>query len=113
MVIVRLYRTGDRKIRFEVEDHGEGISPENLPYIWDRYYKVSERSATHKRAKMGSGIGLSIVKSVLEQHGFAFGAESNLGQGSKFWFEAPEYVNEVVAEEPKGKHKLEIKINKK
>ena len=113
-VIVRLYRTGDRKMRFEVEDHGEGISPENLPYIWDRYYKVSERAATHKRAKMGSGIGLSIVKSVLEQHGFAFGAESNLGQGSKFWFEAPEYlVAETVPEEPKPKHKLEIKINKK
>lgn len=112
-VIVRLYRTGERKVRFEVEDHGEGISPENLPYIWDRYYKVSERAATHKRAKMGSGIGLSIVKSVLEQHGFAFGAESNLGQGSKFWFEASEYVNEAVPEEPKPKHKLEIKINKK
>lgn len=112
-VIVRLYRTGDRKMRFEVEDHGEGISPENLPYIWDRYYKVSERSATHKRAKMGSGIGLSIVKSVLEQHGFAFGAESNLGQGSKFWFEAPEYIAEPALEEPKAKHKLEIKINKK
>ena len=113
-VIVRLYRTGDRKMRFEVEDHGEGISPEKLPYIWDRYYKVSERAATHKRAKMGSGIGLSIVKSVLEQHGFAFGAESNLGQGSKFWFEAPEYfAAETVPEEPKAKHKLEIKINKK
>lgn len=113
-VIVRLYRTGDRKMRFEVEDHGEGISPENLPYIWDRYYKVSERAATHKRAKMGSGIGLSIVKSVLEQHGFAFGAESNVGQGSKFWFEAPEYIaEETVPEEPKAKHKLEIKINKK
>ena len=113
-VIVRLYRTGDRKMRFEVEDHGEGISPENLPYIWDRYYKVSERAATHKRAKMGSGIGLSIVKSVLEQHGFAFGAESNVGQGSKFWFEAPEYIaEETVPEEPKAKHKLEIKINRK
>ena len=113
-VIVRLYRTGDRKMRFEVEDHGEGISSENLPYIWDRYYKVSERAATHKRAKMGSGIGLSIVKSVLEQHGFAFGAESNVGQGSKFWFEAPEYIaEETVPEEPKAKHKLEIKINKK
>ncbi len=112
-VIVRLYRCGDKRVRFEVEDHGEGISPENLPYIWDRYYKVSERTATHKRAKMGSGIGLSIVKSVLEQHGFAFGAESQLGQGSKFWFEAPEHCNAPDEEEPKSKHKLEIKISKK
>ncbi|MBD5130483.1 MAG: sensor histidine kinase [Ruminococcaceae bacterium] len=92
-VIVRLFRK-EGKVRFEVEDHGEGISAENLPYIWDRYYKVSERNKTHKRAKMGSGIGLSIVKSVLEQHGFAYGADSSEGRGSTFWFEAPEYSEE-------------------
>lgn len=90
-VIVRLFRKDNGLVRFEVEDHGEGISAENLPYIWDRYYKVSERTKTHKRAKMGSGIGLSIVKSVLEQHNFAFGAQSSEGVGSTFWFEAPEY----------------------
>ncbi len=111
-VFVRLFRKDEGIVRFEVEDHGEGISPENLPYIWDRYYKVSERSATHKRAKMGSGIGLSIVKSVLEQHGFKYGAESSLGKGSKFWFEAPEYSETQPPEEPK-KHKLELKIQKK
>lgn len=95
-VIVRLFRTNG-VIRFEVIDHGEGISPEYLPYIWDRYYKVSERSKTHKRAKMGSGIGLSIVKNVLEQHGFAYGAESVVGEGSTFWFEAPEYSAQPLA----------------
>ena len=78
-------------MRFEVTDHGDGIAPEYLPYIWDRYYKVSERNKTHKRAKMGSGIGLSIVKNVLEQHGFRYGADSEVGKGSTFWFEAPEY----------------------
>jgi len=97
-VIVRLFRKEGGIVRFEVEDHGEGISAENLPYIWDRYYKVSERNKTHKRAKMGSGIGLSIVKSVLEQHGFAFGADSSEGKGSTFWFEAPEYA--APTEEP-------------
>ncbi len=93
-IIVRLMRKGNGMVRFEVEDHGEGISAENLPYIWDRYYKVSQRNSTHKRAKMGSGIGLSIVKSVLEQHKFPFGAESEQGKGSTFWFEAPEYVEQ-------------------
>lgn len=88
-VIVRLYHKDASTIRFEVTDHGEGISPEFLPYIWDRYYKVSERNKTHKRAKMGSGIGLSIVKSVLELHDFAYGADSVVGEGSTFWFEAP------------------------
>ncbi|MGN0688741.1 MAG: sensor histidine kinase [Oscillospiraceae bacterium] len=89
-VLVRLYRTPARTVRFEVTDHGDGIAPENLPYIWDRYYKVSERSKTHKRAKMGSGIGLSIVKNILEQHGFAYGVDSEVGKGSTFWFEAPD-----------------------
>lgn len=97
-VYVRLFREEGGRVRFEVEDHGEGISAENLPYIWDRYYKVSERNKTHKRAKMGSGIGLSIVKSVLEQHGFAYGADSSEGKGSTFWFEAPEYTE--PSEEP-------------
>ena len=79
-VIVRLFRKEGGLIRFEVTDHGDGIAPEYLPYIWDRYYKVSERNKTHKRAKMGSGIGLSIVKNVLEQHGFKYGADSE-GRG--------------------------------
>ncbi len=89
-VIVRLYRTSGGKVRFEVTDHGDGIPPENLPYIWDRYYKASERGKTHKRARMGSGIGLSIVKNILEQHGFDYGADSVVGEGSTFWFEAPD-----------------------
>ncbi len=89
-VIVRLYRTTNGTVRFEVTDHGDGIPQENLPYIWDRYYKASERGKTHKRAKMGSGIGLSIVKNILELHGFEYGVDSEVGVGSTFWFEAPD-----------------------
>ena len=89
-VIVKLFRKQPGVVRFEVTDHGEGIPPDQLANIWDRYYRVSERNKTHKRAKMGSGIGLSIVKSVLEQHCFAYGADSTVGVGSTFWFEAPE-----------------------
>ena len=107
-VIVRLFRKGDGMVRFEVVDHGDGISAEYLPYIWDRYYKVSERNGTHKRAKMGSGIGLSIVKSVLEQHGFAYGADSTVGKGSTFWFEAPEYVPETEQPKPVKQRRLSL-----
>lgn len=110
LVIVRLFSKDNGTVRFEVEDHGEGISPENLKYIWDRYYKVSEQNTTHKRAKMGSGIGLSIVKGVLEQHKFAYGAESVQGKGSTFWFEAPEFVK--IAEEPQ-KHSKRFSSDKK
>lgn len=112
-VIVRLFRKGNGMIRFEVEDHGEGISPENLPYIWDRYYKVSQRNSTHKRAKMGSGIGLSIVKSVLEQHKFAFGADSEQGRGSTFWFEAPEFVKNTPEPPQKTAHSWRFNSEKK
>ncbi len=71
-------------VRIEITDTGEGISPENLPFIWDRYFKVDK---SHKRAAIGSGIGLSIVKGILELHGAKFGVESSVGNGSTFWFE--------------------------
>ncbi|GHU64375.1 two-component sensor histidine kinase [Clostridia bacterium] len=81
-ILVSLRDLGVR-IRFEVTDHGTGIAAEDLPYIWDRYYKSEEQS----RAKVGTGIGLSIVKNVLLMHGAKFGAESAVGTGSTFWFE--------------------------
>ncbi len=113
-VIVRLYRTAGAKVRFEVTDHGDGIAPENLPYIWDRYYKASERGKTHKRAKMGSGIGLSIVKNILEQHGFTYGVNSEVGQGSTFWFEAPDPQAQPEPQPPKSSHRsLRITSEKK
>ena len=43
----------------------------------------------HKRAQMGSGLGLSIVKNILDMHGGAYGVTSELGKGSTFWFELP------------------------
>ena len=43
----------------------------------------------HKRAQMGSGLGLSIVKNILDMHGGTYGVTSTLGQGSTFWFELP------------------------
>jgi signal transduction histidine kinase len=77
-------------VRISVTDTGEGIAPEQLPLIWDRYYKVDK---VHRRASVGTGIGLSIVKSVLELHGAHYGVDSTPGHGSTFWFElraAPE-----------------------
>ena len=72
------------KVRISVADTGVGIAPEDLPYIWDRYYKVDK---VHKRAVVGTGLGLSIVKGILESHGAAYGVDSTPGIGSTFWFE--------------------------
>lgn len=71
-------------VRIEVIDSGIGIEKAELPYVWERYYKVDK---THKRAVMGTGLGLSIVKNILKLHEANYGVNSEVGQGSVFWFE--------------------------
>lgn len=74
----------DNIVRISIIDTGEGISEENLPLVWDRYYKIDK---VHKRAILGTGLGLSIVKHVLLLHNSRFGVSSEVGKGSTFWFE--------------------------
>ena len=74
-------------VRIEITDTGDGIEAKDLPLIWDRYYKVDK---FHKRAEMGSGLGLSIVKSIIEMHNGYYGVSSTIKKGSTFWFELPE-----------------------
>lgn len=76
--------THDGYVRTEICDNGEGINPAELPYIWDRYYKTEK---THKRNILGSGLGLSIVKEILEKHDARYGVETSENTGSCFWFE--------------------------
>ena len=87
-VEVTVRDTGDGQLRVEVRDDGEGIAEEDLPYIFERYYR-SDRP--HKRSSDGSGLGLSIVKSILDAHGSAFGVMSSPGAGSTFWFTLPRW----------------------
>ncbi len=68
-----------------VTDRGNGIAAEDLPLIWDRYYKPYYKD----RPGMGTGLGLSIVKAVLTGHKTAYGVESEVGKGSSFWFDLP------------------------
>lgn len=82
-VVVRQILKTDGRVRIEVQDSGEGIPQDKLPYIWDRYYKVDKE---HKRSRVGTGLGLSIVKEALEKHGADYGVISGSG-GSTFWFE--------------------------
>lgn len=75
------------RVFIEIEDTGEGIPAESLPYIWDRYYKVDK---VHRQSVTGTGLGLSIVKSILDMHKDAtYGVESVLGKGTRFWFSFP------------------------
>ena len=68
-------------VRVEVEDHGPGIAAEDLPYIFDRYYRSRSDAG-----KQGTGLGLSITKAIFQQHGFRFGVQSTVGKGTTFWF---------------------------
>ena len=72
------------KIRVEIKDTGKGIKKEDLPHIWEKYYHSKKK---HKRNVIGTGIGLSIVKTILESHKFKYGVESKLDKGTTFYFE--------------------------
>jgi len=76
------------KVRIEVTDTGPGIPKDELPNVWERYYKAS---SSHKRAVKGTGLGLSIVKSILKLHDASYGVDSETGKGSTFWFELERY----------------------
>ncbi len=82
-VIIR-QMINQQSVRIEVIDSGAGIPENELENVWERYYKVDK---SHKRAVMGSGLGLSIVQNILKLHNARYGVESKEGMGSTFWFE--------------------------
>ena len=83
VIIINIKRIG-KKVRFDVIDHGAGIPEEELTHVWLSYYKMS---ANHARNTEGTGLGLSIVKSILTIHNANYGVNSQVGNGSDFWFE--------------------------
>lgn len=93
-VYVRIKKDSADTFRFSVTDTGKGIKPEELDFVWDRYYRSSEM---HKRPVKGTGLGLSIVKRVLEKHNFHFGIRSKVGRGSTFYVVFP--LVEVVQDD--------------
>jgi len=73
------------KYLIEIIDTGKGIKEEELTLIWDKYYKNEKN---HKRNVVGTGIGLSIVKTILEKHHFEYGVKSVKNKGTTFYFKA-------------------------
>ena len=67
-----------------VTDNGPGIAEDKISSIWDRYYRIEQGNRTS--AAEGSGLGLCIVKNILQQHKAEYGVESKQNQGSTFWF---------------------------
>jgi two-component system phosphate regulon sensor histidine kinase PhoR len=71
---------------FEVTDNGEGIAPEHIPRITERFYRVDKGRS---RDKGGTGLGLAIVKHVLVHHGGKLYIDSQVGKGSTFRCDFP------------------------
>lgn len=94
-VMVEASRAGDW-VQVSVSDTGEGIEPEDLPYVFDRFYRV-DKSRT--RATGGSGLGLTISKGLVEAHGGKMHVESRRGVGSRFYFTLPVFTEDDHAGE--------------
>lgn len=75
-----------KRISIKVEDEGEGIPPEDLPHIFDRFYRVDK---ARTRATGGTGLGLSIVKEIVELHGGNITVTSEIDHGSCFTISLP------------------------
>ncbi|WP_411274885.1 ATP-binding protein [Daejeonella sp.] len=83
-IIINVDDLGD-KIKVSVIDHGKGISPEFVPFLFDRYYSVDENLAFTP----GFGLGLFISAEIIRKHGGQVGVETIIEKGSTFWFTLP------------------------
>ncbi len=79
-------REDNDNVIVEVTDTGIGISEEHLDRLFDRFYRTDK---ARSRDKGGTGLGLSVVKSILDAHGSTVHVESKQGKGSRFWFSLP------------------------
>jgi two-component system, OmpR family, sensor kinase len=90
-------RLSGKALIIEVGDSGEGIAPEHLPYVFDRFYKAS---SAHKIASPGAGLGLSIVKAIVEAHSGRVHASSVQGMGTIISIEIPVDDSKPAVESP-------------
>ena len=87
-------RAGTPEARIGVRDYGPGIPPEHLPRLTERFYRVD---VADSRAQGGTGLGLALVKHVLNRHGGRLSIESTLGAGATFTMHLPLRTGEATA----------------
>jgi signal transduction histidine kinase len=76
-------REGSKTVTVEVEDSGPGIAPDDLPHVFDQFYRAREVK------KRGVGLGLAIAKGIIDAHRGMIGVRSQAGHGATFWFTIP------------------------
>jgi signal transduction histidine kinase len=79
-------RRGDQWVEVSVRDTGSGIAAEDLPYVFERFYRADK---SRSRATGGTGLGLAIARQLVEAHGGRIRVESTEGEGSTFTFALP------------------------
>jgi two-component system, OmpR family, phosphate regulon sensor histidine kinase PhoR len=84
-VTVAFKRT-KKYIKVSIKDNGQGIAPEHLKRIFERFYRVEK---SRSRQEGGTGLGLAIVKHILERHDSRIHVKSHVGEGTIFWFKLP------------------------
>ena len=94
LINLRVKDVGDF-IQVELEDNGKGIAAKDLPNIFDRFYRTD---ASRNSSKGGSGIGLSIVKKIIEDHGGKIWATSREGVGTVMYFVIRKYQEVPINE---------------
>jgi signal transduction histidine kinase len=82
-------RSGE--VQFSVRDHGAGIAADVLPNIFDRFWQ------SESNGRVGLGLGLYIVKGIVEAHGGQIGVHSQLGEGSTFSFSIPDECDSALS----------------
>jgi signal transduction histidine kinase len=97
LVVVR-GEVGETELVLSVADQGEGIAPEHLNRLFEKYFRIKSGLGRHV---VGTGLGLPIARTIVETHGGRIWAESQLGQGTTFYFTLP-FVHTTAGLEAKG-----------
>jgi K+-sensing histidine kinase KdpD len=87
----------DERVRVEVKDEGPGIPQEYLPHLFERFYRIPDKSAAR-----GTGLGLYICRKIIDAHGGEIGVESIVGEGASFFFTLP--VNKIRFDKQEGEY---------
>jgi signal transduction histidine kinase len=89
-VSIRAKRVGKR-VQVEVVDNGDGIKPEDIPFVFERFYRAEK---SRSRQTGGSGLGLAIARGIIETHGGQIKVESTVGVGTRMIFTIPDKETE-------------------
>ncbi len=92
IININLFDTESSKIKIEIKDNGIGIRPEEVPFIFEKFYRVGSEET---RKTKGTGLGLYIVKGIIRAHNGTIRVENNIGGGSVFIIELPKKHREA------------------